>query len=301
MAVMWKKICLIAICVACVPAYAGFLQPTSFPKTIDDLSFIDRLALKRAAYEQFESEYDENGNCISGCAYALPKWEDELAAMERYNHLSRQELVTQHGYTENPDGTVTPPAPTAPLQVQFPDVTPPAQPTQPVQPTQPAQPTQPVQPTPPVVADANCADRNPSFGNRDIPYGNPLGHIVCISSPYGPRDLFGRKFHYGMDFAAPTGTPVYAPANGVVDIVFVQNKSCGNGLVIEHSAGYSTQYCHFSSVSVKKGDKVSAGCLIGKSGNTGQSTGPHLHYSVIKDGHKIDPADFIEPGHKRCH
>lgn len=285
MMVIWKKICLIAICVACVPVYAGFLQPTSFPKTIDDLSFADRMALKQAAYEQFESQYDANGNCISGCAYALPKWEDELAAMERYNQLSRQELVTQHGYTAKPDGTITPPPAPNPPHIYFP-----SQPPQ----TPPAQ-------QPPTVADANCADKNIAFENRDIPYGNPLGRMVCISSPYGPRTLYGRSFHYGIDFAAPSGSPVYAPANGVVETVFVQNKSCGNGLVIAHSAGYSTQYCHFTSVAVKQGEKVSAGCLIGKSGNTGQSTGPHLHYSVIKDGHKIDPADFIEPGHPRCH
>ena len=284
----------VAFCMELVPGYAGFLQPTSFPKTIDDLSFTDRIALKTGGYEQFESEYDANGNCISGCSYARPKWEDEVAAMERWNQLSHQELITQHGYTENPDGTLTPPpvTPTTPVQV----------PTQP-HPTYPSQPSQTV-PTPsvpaPTVADANCADRNTSFENRGIPYKNPLGHIVCISSPYGPRDLFGRKFHYGVDFAAPSGSPVYSPANGTVTMVFIQNPSCGNGVVIEHSSGYSTKYCHFSSVAVKKGDKVAAGCLIGKSGNTGQSTGPHLHYSVLKDGNAVDPVDFIEPGHKRC-
>jgi len=294
-----KAICFVVFCCALVPAYAGFLQPTSFPKTIDDLSFTDRLALKKADYEIFESRYDANGNCISGCAYALPKWEDEVAAMERYNQLSRQELVAQHGYTANPDGTLTPPpaAPTTtppasnPPRTDFPSQSQPQQPA----PQQPA-PQQTPQPT-----DTNCADRSPNFGNRDIPYGNPLGRIICISSPYGPRNLFGRSFHYGIDFAAPSGSPVYAPANGTVKVVFVQNKSCGNGLVIEHASGYSTQYCHFTSVAVKKGEHVSAGCLIGKSGNTGQSTGPHLHYSVIKDGNKIDPADFIEPGHQRCH
>ena len=128
-----------------------------------------------------------------------------------------------------------------------------------------------------------------------------MGHKACITSYYGPRKLFGRNFHYGMDFAAVSGTPVYAPADGVVKLVFVQNATCGNGLVIEHSDGYSTKYCHFESVAVKPNDKVMAGCLIGKSDNTGQSTGPHLHYAVLYQGHPVNPIDFIEPGHQSCY
>ena len=160
-----------------MPGYAGFLQPASFPKTIDDISFTDRLALKQDAYEQFESQYDADGNCISGCAYALPKWEDELAAMERYNRLSRQELVTQHGYTTNSDGTLTPP-PAAPVtssasttsNTGFPSHSQ-------LQQTLPTSQSS-------TVANTNCAEINSGFGNRDIPYGNPLGRIICISSPY---------------------------------------------------------------------------------------------------------------------
>ena len=266
-----------------VAAHAGFLQPVGFPKTVDDLSFVDRILLKSDGYEQFESEYDSDGNCISGCSYAMPKWEDELAAMERWNRLTHQELIEEYGYTEDEYGELTPPEDNyfdESETVDFPSVS----------------------YEPYVAYNQNCAIRKPSFKNGDIPYGNPLGYMACISSPYGPRTLFGRKFHYGADFHAAIGTPVYSPANGVVKTVFIRNKTCGNGLVIEHSNGYATKYCHFDSVAVSRGDKVSAGCLIGKTGNTGQSTGPHLHYSVLKNGNAINPVNgFIEPGHRMCY
>jgi len=268
-----KVMALCSVGIFCaVAARAGFLQPTAFPRTVDDLSFVDRILLKSDGYEQFESEYDSDGNCISGCAYAMPKWEDELAAAERRNRMAHQELISEYGYTENDDGTLTPPVWWGDLPyVEFPGND-----------------------------TKDCANRNSSFANRDIPYGNPLGYMACIYSKYGPRNLFGRKFHYGMDFHAAMNTPVYAPANGTVKTVFNMNKTCGNGLIIEHGGGYATKYCHFNSVAVSRGERVSAGCMIGYTGNTGQSTGPHLHYAVLRGGEHIDPIDFIEPGHRMC-
>ena len=73
--------------------FAGFLAPMEFPKVAADLPFVDRMALNAAGYEPYESEYDENGKCVSGCAYALPNIEDEIAAMERRNAMARQDLV----------------------------------------------------------------------------------------------------------------------------------------------------------------------------------------------------------------
>lgn len=266
-----------------VAARAGFLSPTEFPKTVEDLSFIDRMALRSADYDTLETIYDENGNCVSGCAYAMPKWEDQLAASERWSRLAHQELIDEYGYTENDDGSLTPP----PLENNVVQQQPVVFPSN-VSGTY-------------TVTNSNCAIKDASFMGADIPRRNPLGHIECISSPFGPRSLFGRNFHYGMDFNARTGTPVYAPANGVVEWVCRGSKSCGNGLQIKHANGYSTRYCHFESLAVKSGDKLSAGCLIGKSGNTGQSTGPHLHYAVLKDGKAINPIDYIETGHKSCY
>lgn len=275
-------------------AHAGFLSPTEFPKTIDDLSFIERMAFKSADYDAIvESVYDKDGNCVSGCAYVMPKWEDQLAADERWNSLVHEELIEEHGYTENEDGSLTPPPveePEMPI-VAFP--------------TSPGYSPAPVQP-PVATPDPNfqkCAIKNKSFENRNIPYRSPLGYVACITSPYGPRKMNNKTFHGGIDFRATTGTPVYAPANGVVEWVTTNiNGDCGKGLQIKHSGGYATRFCHFSSLSVKWGEKLSAGCLIGRVGATGSGvTGPHLHYAVLKNEKSVNPyPDYIESEHKCC-
>jgi len=271
----------------CVPAFAGFLEPASFPTVVADMPFVDRIALFSAGYDQFESEYDADGNCVSGCSYASPKLEDELAALERWNALVKTELVDEYDYTENDDGSLTPPNNVN----RPPEYNPPSQfPEQ----------------KPNDYTNANCEARNTSFGTRTIPWGSPLGFISCISSPWGvSRTIFGEsKVHYGIDLRASTGMPIYAPASGTVAMVMNNNQTCGNGVVIQHANGYSTKYCHLSIVSVKHGQQLSAGCMIGRVGNTGRSTGPHLHYAVYKDGmsnkHSINPEQgFIEP-HPRC-
>jgi murein DD-endopeptidase MepM/ murein hydrolase activator NlpD len=274
----------------CAPALAGFLEPTSFPTVVEDMSFVDRMALRTSGYEQFESEYDADGNCISGCSYSQPKLEDEIAAMERWNALVRQELVDEYEYTENFDGSLTPPSTPIAGDTTYPPIDKPTE-----------------FPSPGVINNANCAVRSQSFGDRTIPYGSPLGYVSCISSPYGvARNLFGKtKIHYGIDLRAKTGTPVYAPASGTVTVVMLGNATCGNGIVIRHANGYSTKYCHFSAVAVTRGQQVLAGCMIGRVGNTGQSTGPHLHYAVYKDGttskHSVNPKNFIEPAHQSCY
>jgi murein DD-endopeptidase MepM/ murein hydrolase activator NlpD len=288
----------IVIVLICAPALAGFLEPTSFPTVVSDMSFIDRMALLASGYEQFESEYDADGNCISGCSYAAPKLEDEIAAMERWNALVKHELVEEYNYTENTDGSLTPP-PTNNLAQSQASASSQSGASTPF----PSQNNVPAN----VINNENCAVRAASFGDKTIPYGSPLGHISCISSPYGiTRTIRGNTHvHYGIDLRAKTGTPVYSPASGTVTVLMIGNPSCGNGMVIKHANGYSTKYCHFSVVSVKRGQQVSAGCMIGRVGNTGFSTGPHLHYSVYKDGgttskHSVDPKNFIEPANQCC-
>lgn len=101
-----------------------------------------------------------------------------------------------------------------------------------------------------------------------------------------------RKFHSGLDINNNFGTPVYAPGNGTV--ISVERRS-GYGLVIEidHGFGYKTIYAHLSSTSVKQGQKVSRGEQIAKSGNSGLSSGPHLHYEVHHNGQALNPVDFF--------
>ena len=104
-----------------------------------------------------------------------------------------------------------------------------------------------------------------------------------------------RKMHWGMDFSAPIGTPVYATGNGTVTQVSGSKRSrVGFGLEvkIDHGFGYETVYGHLSSFNVKVGQKVKRGDVIAYVGNTGGSTAPHLHYEVHKNGQKVNPAYY---------
>ncbi len=104
-----------------------------------------------------------------------------------------------------------------------------------------------------------------------------------------------RKMHWGMDFSAPIGTPVYATGNGTVTQVSGSKRSrVGFGLEvkIDHGYGYETVYGHLSAFNVKVGQKVKRGDVIAYVGNSGGSTAPHLHYEVHKNGQKVNPADY---------
>lgn len=104
-----------------------------------------------------------------------------------------------------------------------------------------------------------------------------------------------RKMHWGMDFTAPVGTPVYATGNGeVVEIAGSVRSRVGLGLSIklDHGYGYETVYGHLNGFNVKQGQKVKRGEIIGYVGNSGGSTAPHLHYEVIKNGQKVNPAFY---------
>jgi murein DD-endopeptidase MepM/ murein hydrolase activator NlpD len=105
------------------------------------------------------------------------------------------------------------------------------------------------------------------------------------------------KMHTGVDFTAPVGTPIYATGDGVIDRDEGSNQVGGSGyglyVVINHGFGYKTLYAHASKIVVKPGQKVKRGDVIAYVGNTGSSTGPHLHYEVIKNGAKINPINFF--------
>ncbi len=117
-----------------------------------------------------------------------------------------------------------------------------------------------------------------------------------VTSGYGWRNSpqgDGRRLHAGLDIAAPRGTPVIAPADG--HVVFAGYHSAyGNLIVVDHGYGITTKYAHTSRMLVRVGDRVQRGELIAKVGNTGRSTGPHLHFEVLKDGVPVNPRRFLD-------
>jgi len=101
------------------------------------------------------------------------------------------------------------------------------------------------------------------------------------------------KFHAGLDFAAPLGTPIYATANGTVEVAGNTGNGYGNHVVINNGYGYSTLFGHMFRVKVRPGQKVKRGEVIGWVGNTGKSTGPHCHYEVHRNGDPVDPVYYF--------
>jgi murein DD-endopeptidase MepM/ murein hydrolase activator NlpD len=117
-----------------------------------------------------------------------------------------------------------------------------------------------------------------------------------ITSPYGYRaNPFGgaRQFHSGLDIGAATGTPIKAAMAGRISTVG-DDKTLGNYVVISHHSGYRTLYAHMSYIRVKAGAYVSAGQRIGDVGSTGLSTGPHLHFTVYKNGVTVNPRSLMK-------
>jgi murein DD-endopeptidase MepM/ murein hydrolase activator NlpD len=126
----------------------------------------------------------------------------------------------------------------------------------------------------------------------------PLATKGRISSGYGERHhpVLGRqRFHNGVDIAVPIGTSVVAAQDATVAKVAHDNLN-GNHVVLDHGHGVRTSYCHLDSVEVAKGERITAGTEIAKSGNTGRSTGPHLHWTVRVGRKTVDPMKLRPAG-----
>ena len=131
----------------------------------------------------------------------------------------------------------------------------------------------------------------------NIPSGDVMAYSD-ISSPFGWREnpiLKRRIFHSGLDLRAPIGTPILAPADGVVKFAeYNQNSGYGNVISLSHNYGFESYYAHLQNRPVvKEGQFVKKGDLIAYSGNSGMSTGPHLHYELKFIGRTLDPAPFV--------
>lgn len=130
-----------------------------------------------------------------------------------------------------------------------------------------------------------------------IPTIQPIKNkdLTRVASGYGYRiDPFTkvRRFHYGMDFTAKRGTPIYATGNGIIKRADNRSSGYGKHIRIDHGFGYVSLYAHLSKYNVRRGQKVKRGDIIGYVGNSGRSVGPHLHYEIFKDNKKINPLNF---------
>ena len=139
-------------------------------------------------------------------------------------------------------------------------------------------------------ADGLAGRATISAARRRPPSSSPLSFAAPISAPigdgFGPR---GDAMHTGLDFAAPSGTPVAAAGRGCVSSAGYDAGGYGNLVVIQHRAGMTSWYAHLSRISVRPGTCVVAGNRIGRVGATGRATGPHLHFELRLRGAAVDP------------
>lgn len=144
--------------------------------------------------------------------------------------------------------------------------------------------------------DLNILQQKTFFDN--IPSGEVIAHNG-VSSKFGWRDnpiLKRKEFHTGLDLRASIGTQILAPADGVVKFIkYHQSSGYGNVVSLSHNYGFESYYAHLQNKSVvKEGQFVRKGDLIAYSGNTGLSTGPHLHYEIKFIGRTLDPEPFVK-------
>ena len=122
----------------------------------------------------------------------------------------------------------------------------------------------------------------------------PLPGHTYISCNFGEEDAYGNSGHRGTDIPAPEGTPILAAHGGTV-IISGWNNSYGNQVLLDNGAGLSTRYAHMTAAAVSAGETVTAGQVIGYVGNTGDSTGFHLHFEVMQNGVRVNPLDAVTP------
>mgnify|MGYP002519771608 CR=1 FL=1 len=162
--------------------------------------------------------------------------------------------------------------------------------------------TAPTEATEPTEGDGDSENTAPTVPKPDIEIPVTTGWVLPIASYTYLSDAFGMRWHpihkdyrmhYGVDLAAPTGTPIYATRAGTVTTASYQANGAGNYVSINHLDGFSSIYMHMTHYVVSKGQSVSQGQLIGYVGNTGISTGDHLHFGVSYAGTYVNPLAYI--------
>ncbi len=147
-----------------------------------------------------------------------------------------------------------------------------------------------------LLTDLTTLERGKNRWNA-LPTIRPVGPEGAITARFGEmRDPFtgSMKLHYGVDFAAPKGTPVVSAAEGKV-ISTENHPTWGRRIVVQHQNGLTTVYAHLGSIAVAKGRHIGKGAQIGTIGVSGLTTGPHLHYEIRLNGRPVDPEEYFFP------
>jgi murein DD-endopeptidase MepM/ murein hydrolase activator NlpD len=140
-----------------------------------------------------------------------------------------------------------------------------------------------------IQACASGGSRTPSGG---IPTGWPVSRSeVVVTAEFGA--VRGSSRHQGIDLSAPAGTPVRATADGKV-VYAGKDGRYGKTVLVDHGGGYRTRYAHLKKIETKAGKRVRRGELIGRVGKSGNATGTHLHYEVLKNGVEVDPRPYLD-------
>ena len=147
-----------------------------------------------------------------------------------------------------------------------------------------------------------CVEGDIARGVPELEYDGPMSAMSDLPVPYPVKfffghdpNYFGGKWHGGVDMPCPVGTPIRTTMGGIVSFAGESDVGYGNLVVIQNGA-YQTYYAHASQFDVSAGDVVEAGEVVALSGNTGFSTGPHLHYEVRINGQQVNPLETTLPG-----
>ena len=284
------KTCLSGVLLCTVFALSAygdsFLVPQKFSKTIKDLPFAARIELMADGYTPYEIVYDNNGVCVSGCAYKGVTIQDDMDAVNEANEQMAALIAAETATSCTTDscqisGQSTSHQPSSSLSSSIGLTS-----------------------TGTGVYEDWC--RNGLSTKLPLRYPVDMSNLKYkIGSDFGFREhsANGARFHPALDIGCPSGTPVYATADGVVDVVRNETSlgSAGYYINIKHENGFISQYLHLSKQLVKEGDEVKACQLIAYSGNSGKSIegksyGAHLDYRIrFNSDNKTKFVDILCP------
>jgi murein DD-endopeptidase MepM/ murein hydrolase activator NlpD len=143
-----------------------------------------------------------------------------------------------------------------------------------------------------IVAIQACASGGASPSRGEVPSGWPVVRTqVVVTAEFGVAR--GNTRHQGIDLSAPAGTPVWCTAGGKVQFAGKDGRY-GKTVVVDHGGGYRTRYAHLKKIEVHEKERVKRGDVIGRVGKTGNATGTHLHYEVLKNGVAVNPRSYLD-------